>query len=91
MAIDIEVAYALPDKQTIIALTVGEKTTVLEAIEQSGIQQEFPNCEIKEGFVGIWSKPVKMDAALKSGDRIEIYRELTADPTANRRQKAKEA
>ena len=40
--IDIEVAYALPDEQVVLALRVAAGTTVREAIEQSGILERFP-------------------------------------------------
>ena len=33
----VEVAYALPDKQSLISLEVEEGTTIKEAIEASGV------------------------------------------------------
>lgn len=38
----VEVAYARPDKQSIIELKVAPGTTLAEAIEQSGITKHFP-------------------------------------------------
>ena len=40
--------------------------------------------------VGIFSKISKMDAVLREGDRVEIYRPLIADPKEVRRQRAEE-
>ena len=38
--------------------------------------------------VGIFSRKVPLDHVLRDGDRIEIYRPLTADPKEMRRQRA---
>ena len=38
--------------------------------------------------VGLWGKEVPLDTALATGDRIERYRPITADPKAARRQRA---
>ncbi len=40
--LNIEVVYALPQQQTVIALRVAPETCVLAAIEQSGIVQNTP-------------------------------------------------
>ena len=87
--IRIEVAYARPDMQTILAIAVAPGTTVAEAIEQSAIRDEFPEIVIDSVAVGIFSRKVSMDHVLREGDRIEIYRPLIADPKEARRQRAK--
>ena len=40
---------------------------------------------IKVTSVGVWGKKVSSDFVLKSGDRVEIYRPLIADPKDLRR------
>ena len=40
---------------------------------------------IKVSSVGVWGKKVSSDYVLKSGDRVEIYRPLIADPKDLRR------
>ncbi len=40
--------------------------------------------------VGIWGKSMPLDTALKSGDRIELYRPLVADPKLARHRRANE-
>ena len=87
--IRIEIAYARPDKQAILTLTVAAGTNVAEAIEQSAISDEFPDISIDPAAVGIFSRKVPMDQVLREGDRIEIYRPLIADPKEARRQRAK--
>ncbi|MBO1520632.1 RnfH family protein [Oceanisphaera pacifica] len=89
--IHIEVVYALPTQQTVLSLTVPEAGQVQEAIEQSGILQQFPEIDLNTNMVGIFGKQVKLDQVLREGDRIEIYRPLLADPKEIRRKRAEQA
>jgi len=89
--INIEVVYGLPHKQKLLALTVPEGTTIESAIVQSGITQYFPEIIPSEAVVGIFSKPHKLEDVLHQGDRIEIYRPLTADPKEMRKIRAAKA
>lgn len=89
--ITIEVAFALPKKQTIIEVAVAENTTVQEAIESSGILTEYPEIDLKKNKAGIWGRVVKMRDTLRDGDRIEIYRPLIADPKEIRKRRAEKA
>jgi len=88
---EIEVAYATPDKQTLLSLEVPPGCTVAEAISLSGIPEEFPDMELDPKAVGIFSRKVSMDHELKEGDRVEIYRPLVADPKEMRKQRARAA
>ena len=84
----VEVVYALPDTQSLIALTVAPGTTARQAIEQSGILRRHPQIDPACGKIGIFGKAVKPNAVLKEGDRVEIYRPLIADPKDARRRRA---
>ena len=85
----VEVAFALPQQQKIIALEVESGTTALHAAEQSGIARYFPGLELEGSKMGVFGKAVKgSHYVLKAGDRIEIYRPLTADPKAVRKKRA---
>jgi putative ubiquitin-RnfH superfamily antitoxin RatB of RatAB toxin-antitoxin module len=84
----VEVAYATPEKQLILAIPFKEGLTVEEAIKESGILKHFSEIDLSKNDVGIFSKPCKLDAALRCGDRVEIYRPLIADPKEVRRQRA---
>lgn len=88
--IRIEVAYALPHKQVLIALNVTTGTTIEEAIYQSGLLNQFPEIDLKINKVGIFSKPMPLTTVLRDRDRVEIYRPLIADPKEIRRQRAAE-
>ncbi|MFC1695937.1 RnfH family protein [Pseudomonadota bacterium] len=85
---EIEVAYALPEKQALLKVIVPEGCTVQEAIVSSNIQAEFPGVDIDCSVVGIFSRKVTPDHVLKDGDRVEIYRPLIADPKEMRKQRA---
>ena len=78
--IHIIVAYATPTKQVEIPVEVEENCTVALAIQRSGVLQQFPDINLAQATVGIYSKRVALDAGLRDGDRIEIYRPLKIDP-----------
>jgi putative ubiquitin-RnfH superfamily antitoxin RatB of RatAB toxin-antitoxin module len=86
----VEVAYALPDKQKIIALQVEEGCTVYDAVVQSGITRLFPEINPDTHPMGVFAKAVAKpkETALKEGDRVEIYRPLIADPKEARAKRA---
>ncbi|WP_126454564.1 RnfH family protein [Sulfuriflexus mobilis] len=88
--INIEVAYALPDKQQLIALQVEAGTTIEQAIQQSGILEQFPQIDLANSKVGIFGKLKKADVPVREGERVEIYRPLIADPKVVRKQRAAE-
>ncbi len=87
-SIRVEVAYAEPGQQALIAIQVPPGTTVAEAIERSGIREQFPALEIDPQGVGIFSRKVSLDQVLHTGDRVEIYRPLLIDPKEARRKRA---
>lgn len=88
--IAIEVVYARPERQRVIALQVEAGCSVLAAAQRSGIAEEFGEIDWHSARLGIFGKLVEEPAqtAVRAGDRIEIYRPLIADPKAVRRQRA---
>ena len=86
----VEVAYALPERQVILPLSIQLGATVEEAIKHSGMMERFPEIDLTQSKVGIFSKLTKMDALLRDKDRVEIYRPLIADPKEVRRKRAEE-
>lgn len=96
--IEVEVAYARPDKQKIIALDVSPGTTALQAAEMSGIAQEFPEIDLATAKLGLFGKHFGTKGLkpadqyeLNERDRVEIYRPLIADPKEVRRRRAEKA
>jgi len=84
----VEVAYALPDRQVILALEVAADATVAAVIAQSGILAQFPEIDLEKNKVGVFGKLGKLTDTLHAGDRVEIYRPLIADPKEVRKQRA---
>jgi putative ubiquitin-RnfH superfamily antitoxin RatB of RatAB toxin-antitoxin module len=84
----VEVAYAKPEQQFLIALDVPDTTTVAEAISASGILAQCPELNLGQLNVGIFGRVTTLDRSLKAGDRVEIYRPLIHDPKEARRQRA---
>lgn len=96
--ITVEVAYALPDKQVLKVLSVPVGTSALEAVQQSGVLNAFPEIDIENAQMGIFSQVLgtkgleaPTDYKLKARDRVELYRPLIADPKEVRRRRAEEA
>jgi putative ubiquitin-RnfH superfamily antitoxin RatB of RatAB toxin-antitoxin module len=87
-SIKVEVAYALPGRQAIIELQVPEGTTAREAARQSGIAYRFEGIDLDNDKLGIFGKAVSPSQVLRSGDRVEIYRPLIADPKEVRKARA---
>ncbi len=96
--INVEVAYALPHKQKIIALLVEPGTTALQAVQRSRINEHFPELDLSSAKMGIFGQALGVKGlnpadtyVLHQGDRVEIYRPLTSDPKDARRKRAEKA
>ncbi|HTY03214.1 MAG TPA: RnfH family protein [Rhodocyclaceae bacterium] len=76
----IGVAYSESTQQIWLNIDVPEDATVQQAIEKSGILRMFPHIDLTTQKVGVFGKLVKLEAGLRAGDRIEIYRAITCDP-----------
>lgn len=83
----VEVAFALPDNQRIVAIQVPPGTTMTEAVARSGIDRYFPATDLSACGMGIFSRLEKSPSTrvLHPGDRVELYRPLTIDPKEARR------
>lgn len=90
--INVEVAYALPDKQRIEQLSVEKGTSVLQAVEQANLGRFFDELpDVSAMKLGIFGKAVPTTHELADGERVEIYRDLLIDPKAVRRARAEKA
>ncbi len=74
----------------ILPVEAQQGITATEAVERSGILQEFTDIDLGKSRLGIFGKVAKADAVLKEGDRVEIYRPLIADPKEARKKRAAE-
>lgn len=76
----IRVAYVDPEHQFWEQLEVPDECTLKQAIDLSGVLERMPFLDLEANRVGIYGKFAKLEDALKPGDRVEIYRAITADP-----------
>ncbi|MDX1697091.1 MAG: RnfH family protein [Thiohalobacterales bacterium] len=86
--IQVEVAYALPEQQTIVQLTVPADATIEDVIRASGLLEQYPGINLDRNRVGVFGKLGKLADTLHPGDRVEIYRPLIADPKEVRKKRA---
>ena len=77
---NVGVAYADKFKRTWLKLEVPDGSTVLEVIQLSGLLLQYPEIDLNKQKVGIFGKIIKLTSKITEGDRVEIYREITADP-----------
>jgi hypothetical protein len=80
--------YALPQGQWVQPVELQCGATVQTAIECSGLLQAIPELRLQELEVGIFHRRCGLDARLRAGDRVEIYRPLQLDPKEARRMRA---
>ncbi|GJM08802.1 MAG: hypothetical protein DHS20C11_10780 [Lysobacteraceae bacterium] len=87
----VEVVFAMPDRQWRVSTEVPEGATIAQAIAASGIESMVGELEVSADNVGIYGRRLKPDATVEEGDRIEIYRPLLIDPKEERRLRAEAA
>ena len=82
------VCYAESDRQLWMRLEVPDDSTIEQAIGLSGVLKLYPEINLTTQKVGIFGKISPLDTVVKEGDRVEIYRQITADPqTVQRRRR----
>jgi putative ubiquitin-RnfH superfamily antitoxin RatB of RatAB toxin-antitoxin module len=86
---NIGVCYAEAERQLWMKIDVPDGTSIRDAIERSGLLNRFPEIDLGKQKVGIFGKLVKLDGKVQDGDRIEIYRPITADPKTVKRRRIK--
>ena len=89
--INVDVIYALPKEQITFTVNLEQGATAQQAIEASGILVKYPEIELNKNKLGIYSRLIKLDTVVEDGERVEIYRPLTADPKEMRKRRAEKA
>lgn len=92
--ITVEVAYALPHKQRLVAIEVRTGTTARQAVALADLPSlfpELPSTTFDQATLGIFGKALRQPdkETLRAGDRVEVYRPLQIDPKAARLERAK--
>ncbi|MEO5378369.1 MAG: RnfH family protein [Magnetococcus sp. DMHC-6] len=86
----VSVAYAEPEKQMLLEFEMEAGSTVLQAIERSGILKKFSQIDLSSNKVGIFGKVVSLDLPLNDDDRVEIYRPALGKPPKKSRSQDEE-
>lgn len=89
--INVEVAYATPEKQTLLEVSIPAGSTAEQAVLLSEIMNIHKEIDLSLLKLGIWNRVCKASVEVKNGDRVEIYRPLIADPKEVRKRRAKKA
>lgn len=89
MTVRVSVAIADPECQHVIDLALPEGSRVADALAAPEVRELLGGRDVAAVAVGIWSRRCAHDAPLREGDRVEVYRELAADPKAMRRDRAR--
>ncbi len=79
------VAYATAERQFLWPVEIGSEASIEQVI--AAARREAPDLPVPwdDAPVGIFGEPRSRDAVPADGDRIELYRPLSADPRARRR------
>lgn len=86
--IEVQVCHALPDTAFLRTVRLPAGSTVRQAVEQSGVLEQYPDIDLAVNLVGIYGKKKTLDTVLRQHDRVEVYRPLQADPKEARRRRA---
>jgi len=89
--INVEVIYALPKEQITFKVSAEQGATAQQIIEASGVLAKYPEIELNQNKLGIYSRLIKLDTVIEDGERVEIYRPLIADPKEMRKRRAVKA
>jgi putative ubiquitin-RnfH superfamily antitoxin RatB of RatAB toxin-antitoxin module len=73
---------------TEVALELAAGATAIAAIRASGLLERFAELDLSVQAIGVWGRACALDAPLREGDRVEIYRPLAMDPNQARRLRA---
>ena len=84
----VEVIYATLSQQNSIEVELKDGDTIKNVILASGLLDKYPEINLTINKVGIYNQVKKLDDLVNDNDRIEIYRELIANPKDVRRKRA---
>jgi len=78
----VEVVYAEREHQLVRIVELEAGATTGDAVEASGLAVAIPEVDLATCKLGIFGRITARDAPLQDGDRVEVYRPITADPKA---------
>ena len=91
--LQVEVAYAQPERQLVLTVALPLDATLGEAVNAAlpALQAAFPAVDFTVLAVGVWGETANRERLLQAGDRVELYRPLSADPKLARRTRVDQA
>jgi putative ubiquitin-RnfH superfamily antitoxin RatB of RatAB toxin-antitoxin module len=88
MSMEVTVVYSPgPREVREIVLRLASNSTVLCALQASGLLELFPSIDPQNTVVGVWGRKSGLTQKLRNHDRVEVYRTLAVDPKAARRKR----
>lgn len=88
LTLTVTVAWATGETQELVSLTLPRGTTIAEAVAGSGLVAAYA-LDLPRLAAGVFGRRRHFDAVVEDGDRIELYRPLTAEPAEARRRRAR--
>lgn len=86
--LQITVVYApFPRDLREVVLQLRAGSTVLQALQASGLLRLFAELDTANLALGVWGNTAGLTQTLQDQDRIEIYRPLRVDPKVARRER----
>ena len=76
--ITVEVVYVTSDKQIVLETQVPRGANIEDGVVLSGLLEQCDDVDLSENKVGLFGTIKPLTEILSDGDRIEIYRPVTA-------------
>lgn len=90
MNINITLVYSSAPREVFErSLLLPQGSYLEDAVRASDVLTRFPDINLSEAALGVWGRKAQLKLVLEDGDRVEIYRPLTADPMEARRTRFK--
>lgn len=90
MNINITLVYSSAPREVFErSLLLPQGSSLEDAVRASDVLTRFPDIDLAEAALGVWGRKAQLKLVLEDGDRVEIYRPLTADPMEARRTRFK--
>ena len=87
----VELAYADPTREVLIAFEMRPGSTVGDCVERSGLFRLEPDLRSSRLGYSVFGRRVELTDPVSNGDRIEVLRALEIDPKEARRLRARRA
>lgn len=86
--VKVQVLYS-PSPRSVLetALELPQGSTLRDALQHSGWLDLHPELLSSTLSTGIWGRRADLNAKLREGDRVEVYRPLRVDPKVARRER----